>query len=104
MPDANSVWSRFRVQDFGFQEIQGSWFLTLTLAQVQAKSEDKGKEAKQKHVGGCQNYGPFLGTLNNRCRIIIGAQKGTLILTTTHVSLQVPWFRVQRRLGRCRVP
>ena len=28
------------------------------------------------HVGGCQNYGPFLGTLNNRCRIIIGTQKG----------------------------
>ena len=27
---------------------------------------------------------PFLGTLNNRCRIIIGTQTGTLILTTTH--------------------
>ena len=27
----------------------------------------------------------MLGTLNNRCRIIIGAQKGTIILTTTHV-------------------
>ena len=23
-------------------------------------------------MGGCQNYGPFLGTLNIRCRIIIG--------------------------------
>ena len=34
--------------------------------------------------GGCQNYGPFLGTLNIRCRIIIGTQKGTIILTTTH--------------------
>ena len=31
-------------------------------------------------MGSCQNLGPFLGTLNNRCRIIIGAQKGTLIL------------------------
>ena len=39
------------------------------------------------HVGGCQNYGPFLGTLNNRCRSIIGTQKGALILTTTHVAL-----------------
>ena len=29
----------------------------------------------EKHVGGCQNYGPFLGTLNIRCRIIIGIQK-----------------------------
>ena len=34
-------------------------------------------------MGGCQNYGPFLGTLNIRCRIIIGTQKGTIILTTT---------------------
>ena len=24
---------------------------------------------------GCQNYGPFLGALNIRCRIIIGIQK-----------------------------
>ena len=37
------------------------------------------------YVGGCQNYGPFLGTLNIRCRIIMRTQKGTLILTTTHV-------------------
>ena len=26
------------------------------------------------------------GTLNNRCRIIIGTQKGTIILTTTHMK------------------
>ena len=39
-----------------------------------------------RHMGGCQNYGPFLGTLNNRCRIIIGTQRGTLILTTTHIQ------------------
>ena len=38
-------------------------------------------------MGGCENYGPFLGTLNNRCRIIIGTQKGTIILTTTHMIL-----------------
>ena len=38
-------------------------------------------------MGSCQNYGPFLGTLNNRCRIIIGTQKGTLILTTTYVCV-----------------
>ena len=40
------------------------------------------------HVGSCQNYGPFLGTLNKRCRIIIGTQKGTIILTTTHVLIE----------------
>ena len=35
------------------------------------------------YMGGCQNWGPFLGTLNHRCRIIIGTQKRTIILTTT---------------------
>ena len=38
------------------------------------------------HMGGCQNYRPFLGALNARCRIIIGIQKGTIILTTTHMT------------------
>ena len=27
------------------------------------------------YMGGCQNYGPFLGNLNIRCRIITGIQK-----------------------------
>ena len=38
-------------------------------------------------MGGCQNCGPFWGTLNDRCRIIIGTQKGTIILTTTYMVL-----------------
>ena len=38
-------------------------------------------------MGSCQNYGPCLGTLNNRCRILIGTQKGTIILTTTPILL-----------------
>ena len=37
-------------------------------------------------MGSCQNDGPFLGTLNIRGRTIIGTQKGTIILTTTHMS------------------
>ena len=37
------------------------------------------------HMGGCQNLCPFLGTLNIRCRTILGTQKGTIILTTTHM-------------------
>ena len=41
-------------------------------------------------MGGCPNYGPFLGTLNIRCHIIIGVQKGTIILTTTHMGSVVP--------------
>ena len=35
-------------------------------------------------MGSCQNYGPFLGTLNIRCRIIIRTPKGTIILTTQY--------------------
>ena len=29
-----------------------------------------------KQMGGCQNYGPFLGTLNIRGRTIMGTQNG----------------------------
>ena len=36
-------------------------------------------------MGGCQNYGPFLGSYYNTAPIIQGTQKGTLILTTTHI-------------------
>ena len=42
-------------------------------------------------MGGCQNYGLFLGTVNIRCRAIIG----TIILTTPHVIVRdvatTPW-------------
>ena len=34
-------------------------------------------------LGGCQNYGPFLGTLNIRGRIIIGTQRGTIFRLPT---------------------
>ena len=37
------------------------------------------------HLGGCQNYDPFLGTPNIRCSIVTRTQQGTLILTTTHL-------------------
>ena len=33
---------------------------------------------------------PFWGTLNNRCRIFIGTQKGATILTTTHEPDRTP--------------
>ena len=39
-----------------------------------------GKPLGKKYMGGCQNYGPLLGPLNTRCRIILGTQKGTIIL------------------------
>ena len=37
------------------------------------------------HMGGCQNYNPFWGTLSIMCRIRIGTLKGTIILTATHI-------------------
>ena len=40
---------------------------------------------KSIHMGGCQNYGPLLGPLNTRCRMILRTLKGTISLTTTHV-------------------
>ena len=43
------------------------------------------------HMGGCQNYGPLLGTLKIRGRIIIGTPKRTIILTTTHVIRDPCW-------------
>ena len=49
-------------------------------------------------MGGCQNYGPFLGTLNIRCRIITGIQKGTIILTTTQVPIPFLNFLAQATL------
>ena len=44
------------------------------------------KTSTETHMGGCQNYGPFWGTLNIRCRIIMGTQKRTTILATTHIG------------------
>ena len=37
-------------------------------------------------MGGCQNYGPFLGSLHIRCCILIWIQKGGISLTTTHME------------------
>ena len=53
------------------------------------------------YMGGCQNYGPFLGPCYNTAPIISGAQKGTLILTTTHRGFRILGLRVQG-LGPCR--
>ena len=36
-------------------------------------------------MDGCQNQGPFLGPYYNTAPNIQGTQKGTLILTTTHM-------------------
>ena len=38
-------------------------------------------------MGGCQSYGPFLDPYYNTAANIQGTQKGTKILTTTHMNL-----------------
>ena len=38
------------------------------------------------YIGGCQNYGPFLGPYYNTAPNIQGTQKGIIILTTTHIN------------------
>ena len=57
-------------------------------------------------MGGCQNYGPLLGTLNIRGRIIIGTQKGTIILTTTHIyrALDIQKYVLMLSCFYCRGP
>ena len=57
-------------------------FRTLFCQDVLAPSST----GRGSYLGGCQNYGPFLGTLNISCRIIIRTQNGTPILTTTHLG------------------
>ena len=47
-------------------------------------------------MGGCQNYGAFLGTLNIRCRSIIEIQKGTIILMTTHMGFYMVIYGLYR--------
>ena len=41
------------------------------------------------HMHGCQNCGPFLGTLDIGFRITIGIQEGTIIWTTTYLKTQL---------------
>ena len=36
-------------------------------------------------IGGCQNYGPFLGPYYSMAPNISGTQEGTIILTTTQI-------------------
>ena len=55
-------------------------------------------------MAGCQNSGPFLGTLHIRGRIIIGIQKGTIILTTTHMSFTGGYPSQSRLIGELAGP
>ena len=48
------------------------------------------------NMGGCQNYGPLLGPLNTRRRIILRNHKRTIILTTTHMGDVALWDSLLR--------
>ena len=63
-----------------------AWAWPCSLALVVSLRRMSSEMAQLAHMGGCQNHGPFLGTLHIRCRIIIGIQRGTVILTTTHIQ------------------
>ena len=39
-------------------------------------------------MGSCQNYGPFLGPYYDTAPNIWATQKGTMILTTTHIRVR----------------
>ena len=79
--------SRFR-EDVKDEQKRANQSLWLPLSQIQAERRFCQDEALSRflwpgvgietHIGSCQNYGPFLGTLNNRCRTHIEEQKGTL--------------------------
>ena len=47
----------------------------------------KGFGSYKPHMGGYQHCDPLLGPLNTRCRIILRTQKGTIVLTTTHMAV-----------------
>ena len=49
----------------------------------------KDPHAQCRHMSGCQHDGPFLGTLNIRCCIITGIQKGTITHTYSIYSSSV---------------
>ena len=44
------------------------------------------------YMGACQNYGPLLGTRNVGFRIIRRTQKGSILLTSTHIHTSIWLF------------
>ena len=52
------------------------------------------KRQPQRLMGSFQSHGPFLGTLNIGCRIIIGIHKRSIVLTTTIVFHELVYHDV----------
>ena len=72
-------------------------------SEFRAVADRKLKDFKS-HLGSCQNYGPFLGTLNIRCRVIIRTQQGTIILTTTHLAIMSLQAALNLKLPNRKLP
>ena len=47
------------------------------------------------YMGGCQNYGPFVDPYYNTAPNIQGTQKGTIILTTTHIYTYTEFWDIE---------
>ena len=76
---------------YGAQELQGSTSQHDPEAQLASNplsylDAELKENYGSSHMGGCQKYGPFLGPYYNTAPIIWGTQKGTFILTTTHMT------------------
>ena len=66
---------------------QGLYFGVVRIAMLPLGSDVSADLVVARNMGGCQNHGLLLGPLNTRCRIILTSQKGTIILTSTHLYL-----------------
>ena len=78
----------------------GKWDILRALPSSKKVSpcpQQNPKTSNPKDMGGCQIYDP-LGTPNIWGRIIIGTQKGTIILTTPHTWTTVLEAYVQEGL------
>ena len=79
----------------GGAKVLGYWFQKFT---------DHWPGTRGAQMGGCQNYGPFLGPYYNTASNMQGTQKGTMFLTTTQMGLGLMvlergiWRRVDLRL------
>ena len=51
----------------------------MSLRQRQKKCLESERQPTKTYMGGCPSYGLFWGTINIRCRTVIGIQKGTII-------------------------
>ena len=72
---------------------------TLQLRQLRFEVSNKG-QGRQGYMGGCPNYGPFSDPYHSTAPNIEGTQKGTIILTTTHIRAAMATTNVVLRIQK----